>query len=73
MQQEFQTFSAHLYLDQLHRLFYPELGEFTDQYVPVYTLHNLQLLGKNQKQYHAKCMLFARMQLVSNFYTMVFV
>ena len=35
-----------------------------------YTI-NLQLLGKNQKHYHAKCMHLAKMQLVLDHYTVV--
>ena len=37
----------------------------------LYAKKNLHLFVNNRKQYHAKCMHFAKMQLVSNCYTVV--
>ena len=37
----------------------------------IYAKKNLQLLGKFLNQYHAKCMRFSKMQLVSHCYTAV--
>ena len=57
---------------QLVILIYRQTGAVTCQYIPVYSIyHSLQLLGENRKQYHAKCMHFAKMQLVSGRYTVV--
>ena len=53
------TQCSFIFRHQLYRLIYR------------WTRYNLQLLGKSRKQYHTQCMHFAKMQLVSDCYTVV--